>query len=151
MKITDKTTLIELAIERARLGIEEMHIHFTQNGARTCSVFGQGRGCQHAGKTEAEAIDRAFRAFEADAVDAVLASYIPSGQHKVVLNPSEDPLGPMTATIVGGEHAGKTVQIPAPKISDHMYLSAGDNPYADGDVAYRGCTICGLSRTEHRK
>lgn len=64
MKITEQTTLAELAVERARLGIEEMSIHINTKGARTCAVFGQGRGCQVAGKTEAEAIDAAFRKFE---------------------------------------------------------------------------------------
>lgn len=64
MKITEQTTLAELAVERARLGIEEMSIHINAKGARTCAVFGQGRGCQRAGATEAEAIDAALRAFE---------------------------------------------------------------------------------------
>lgn len=64
MKITEQTTLAELAIERARLGIEEMSIHINARGARTCAVFGSGRGCQVAGKTEAEAIEAAFRKFE---------------------------------------------------------------------------------------
>lgn len=30
------------------------------------------------------------------------------------------------------------------------YLSPGDNPYASGDVAYTGCSLCGRSRSEHR-
>jgi hypothetical protein len=64
MKITEQTTLAELAVERARLGIDEMSIHINTKGARTCAVFGNGRGCQVAGKTEAEAIDAAFRKFE---------------------------------------------------------------------------------------
>lgn len=42
-------------------------------------------------------------------------------------------------------------------IKDHSYLSAGDNPRASGDIAYRGCSrvingsICGRSRKEHAK
>ncbi len=32
---------------------------------------------------------------------------------------------------------------------DHAYLSAGNNPYADGDRAYTGCSLCGRSRSEH--
>lgn len=34
-------------------------------------------------------------------------------------------------------------------VADHAYLSAGDNPYASGDVAHRGCSICGRPRGEH--
>lgn len=43
------------------------------------------------------------------------------------------------------------------QITDHDYLSAGDNPRASGDTAYRGCSrtingsICGRSRKEHAK
>lgn len=33
----------------------------------------------------------------------------------------------------------------------HEYLSAGDNPHADGDRAYRSCSLCGKSRAEHAK
>lgn len=29
------------------------------------------------------------------------------------------------------------------------YLSAGDNPHASGDRAYRGCSLCGRPRSEH--
>jgi hypothetical protein len=29
------------------------------------------------------------------------------------------------------------------------YVSAGDNPHASGDVAYTGCSVCGLSRDAH--
>lgn len=42
-------------------------------------------------------------------------------------------------------------------ITDHSYLSAGDNPRASGDRAYRGCSreingsICNRSRKEHQK
>jgi dCTP deaminase len=32
---------------------------------------------------------------------------------------------------------------------DHKYLSAGDNPYASGDRAYRGCSLCGQPRSAH--
>lgn len=33
--------------------------------------------------------------------------------------------------------------------ADHAYLSAGDNPYASGDHAYRGCSLCGQQRSAH--
>lgn len=38
-----------------------------------------------------------------------------------------------------------------PTPPDHDYLSAGDNPYASGDRAYTGCSLCGRPRSEHRK
>jgi len=45
--------------------------------------------------------------------------------------------------------AEKTVL--ATRYVDHAYLSAGDNPHADGDRAYSGCSLCGRPRKEHEK
>lgn len=58
-----------------------------------------------------------------------------------------------------GEHPLKAARARVEKqlIKDHSYLSAGDNPRASGDRAYRGCSreingsICGRSRKEHAK
>lgn len=36
-------------------------------------------------------------------------------------------------------------------VDDHAYLSAGDNPNASGDVAYRGCSLCGQPRSAHTR
>lgn len=68
MKITERTTLAELAIERARLGISELHIKIGTDGNRVCSALGSAlgptMGAQCSGKTEAEAIDKVFRRIE---------------------------------------------------------------------------------------
>lgn len=43
------------------------------------------------------------------------------------------------------------------ELIDHVYVSAGDNPHASGDVAYVGCSlvvngqICNQSRGRHRR
>ena len=131
MKITEQTTLAELAIERARLGIEEMSIHINTKGARTCAVFGNGRGCQVAGKTEAEAIDAAFRKFELaaagtegqarfervnevdhEAMPVTRAPLLPSGSYKATM--TGDPLGEKTMTIIEGAYAGVQLAVPPP-------------------------------------
>lgn len=47
----------------------------------------------------------------------------------------------------GSRHRRSTT--PGGKIVDHAYLSAGDTPHASEDRAYRGCALCGSSRSEH--
>lgn len=64
MKITEQTTLAELAIERARLGITELHIKIGTDGNRVVSGLSPTMGAQCSGKTEAEAIDKVFRRIE---------------------------------------------------------------------------------------
>lgn len=58
---------------------------------------------------------------------------------------------------------GAGVAIPEAGVSllaDHRYLSAGENPRASGEIAYRGCSLavgpghgnyCGRPRSEHPK
>jgi hypothetical protein len=36
-------------------------------------------------------------------------------------------------------------------VTDHAYLSAGDTPYAKGDVCYSGCFICNKSSWLHER
>lgn len=49
------------------------------------------------------------------------------------------------------KNAESDVPTPPPSPLDHDYLSAGDNPHASGDRAYRGCSLCGRPRSEHRR
>ena len=49
------------------------------------------------------------------------------------------------------KNAERDVPTPPPSPLDHDYLSAGDNPHTSGDRAYRGCSLCGRPRSEHRR
>lgn len=61
MKITDQTTLAELEIERAKLGVSATIIELDRDGQGTIAhVYGQVRAVLGRGPTIATAIDDAF-------------------------------------------------------------------------------------------
>lgn len=102
------------------------------------------------GTSEVEAI---FAANDTDTISLLLERYGEGALPKprVIfeqLNASDVDVGaPMasTAAVVASMATPPTIG----QRADHAYLSAGDNPHASGDRAYRGCSLCGRSRAEH--
>lgn len=117
MKITDKTTLGELMLERARLGITELIIRIHTNN-RVCIALTESGGAQRSGATEAEAISKVFEAIERESFVPPFPKTLddlplPPGCYEVKL---DGDMFNATATITEGEHAGKTFLVPAPKL-----------------------------------
>jgi len=66
-------------------------------------------------------------------------------------------LAPVDGTATTPPPGARTCQACMPHVIDHDYLSAGENPHASGDRAYRGCTVpmgdgqpCGAASLLHR-
>lgn len=138
MKITEQTTLAELAAERARLGVIELNIRIGKDGNRVCAAVTEAGGAQRSGVTEAEAIDKVFAYLEETAppktaigpiVDQLCAPGeggtpvgfygtrpLPPGGYMV--RAFGDPLGERKAVVDDGHE----ITIPAPTFDD-----AGDD------------------------